>query len=489
MNICTPEQAGIATAHVRRFYQTLENYHLSTHSVILSRGDAIFSECYYAPFHKEFLHRMYSVSKTFVSVAIGFCEQDGLLSLDDPLMKFFPEYVGREGAAAPRSTVRDMLMMKTTVEGVINWFKMHPENRVDTYFAHTPEKLPGTHFKYDSSASYILGVIVERLTGKPFLAYLQEKVLNDIGFSKNAYCLKAPGGYSWGDSGVMCTARDLLLFARFVLNGGTFGGKRYLNEAYLKAATTMAVSDNDYGFVHHSGHGYGYQIWGAPRGCYAMLGMGNQIALCDPVHDFIFVINSDNQGHPHNYEMIFDALYDHIIGNLQQGPLAPDRAASDALDAWLSTRRLFALTGPAQSELAAKINDKTYVCGENPMGIKWFRVALEKTRGVFHYENAQGVKQMPFGFGYNEFAQFPQEGYADTVGNTYAPGNTYRAAFSADWPEPKRLRIRVQVIDKYFGNLAIVLGFCDENSVTLRMSKTAEDFLAEYNGVAIATAK
>ena len=97
MKYCTPEQAGISSAHVAAFVKRLEGYNLSTHSILMARGKDIFFECYYAPFHKDFKHRMYSVSKSFVSVAVGFCEQEGLLSLDDPMLKYFPAYAG-EGA-------------------------------------------------------------------------------------------------------------------------------------------------------------------------------------------------------------------------------------------------------------------------------------------------------------------------------------------------------------------------------------------------------
>ena len=45
MRICTPEEAGISSVHVRRFYEMLEGYHIPVHSVILARGDAVFSEC------------------------------------------------------------------------------------------------------------------------------------------------------------------------------------------------------------------------------------------------------------------------------------------------------------------------------------------------------------------------------------------------------------------------------------------------------------
>lgn len=483
MRKCTPEEAGIATADVRRFYETLEGYHISAHSIILARGERIFSECYYAPFDKDFKHRIYSSTKSFVAVAIGFCEQDGLLSLEDPIDKFFPDYVKSETAVRHGTTVRELLTMETTLTGY-DWFLPGVTDRVATYFERSPSKYAGTLFDYDSAGSFMLGVVVERLTGKPFLKYLQEKFLDEIGFSKDSYCLTTPGGYSWGDSGILCSARDLLLFARFLLNKGTFNGKRYLNEKFMRDATTMSVCNDCYGFVHHGTFGYGYQIWGMPRGCFTTLGMGSQIGFCDPTHDLVFVINADTQGNGHGYEQILDALYRNILDNMTEdgSPLAPSPKENAELDGWLSEKELFCLTGDTRSAFSDKINGVTFKTNENPMGIKWFRLEFDGNEGRFHYENGQGVKSMPFGFGHNVLAQFPEEGYSDLVGNLSSPGNTYRAAFSADWPEERKLRIRVQIIDKYFGNLGIVFGFKDEKSVSIRMVKTAEAFLNEYNG-------
>lgn len=481
MNYSSPEKMGISSRHVLAFYKELEQCCLSTHAVILSRGNNFFSECYYAPFHKDFKHRMYSTSKSFVSVAIGFCQQDGLLSLDDPLMKFFPEY--KEASGQHSATIRQMLQMKTTLHNSKGWFQAATDDRTRFYFEKAPQKDPDTLFAYDSAGSYMLGVVVEKVTGKPFLKYLQEKVLDDIGFSKDAYCLQCPGGHSWGDSGIMCTARDLWLFARFVLNKGVWNGKRYLNEEYLNEATKTSVATNAYGFydMHHN-HGYGYQFWGAPRGCFAAKGMGNQVALCDPAHDFIFVINSCNQGNTIAYEQIYRALYRNILDNLGD-PLPEDPAAKAELDAYLAQQKLFSLTGNRESPFARKLNGRVFQCAPSDTGIKWFRLDFAGDEGKLTYENAQGEKCMPFGLGHNVFAKFPQEGYSDMVGTVPAPGNLYDAAFSADWPEEKLLRIRVQIIDKYMGNLAILFGFRDENTVTVRMEKAAEAFLQEYTGL------
>lgn len=486
MNFCTPEQAGISSQHVLAFYQELEQQHLSTHAVILSRGDQIFSECYWAPFHKDFQHRMYSVTKSFVSIAIGFCEQDGLLSLDDPLEKFFPEYAG---GFHHSTTIREMLQMTTTLEKSGGWFTSGTADRAAYYFEMDAQKYPDTLFNYDSAGSFMLGTVVEKVTGKPFIEYLQEKVLDDIGFSQDAYCLKCPGGHSWADSGLMCTARDLWRFARFVLNKGTWNGKRYLNEAYITKATSVITPNNPFGFYnYHSVHGYGYQFWAAPDGCFAAKGMGIQLAFCDPAHDFIFIINSDNQGNDLKYEPIYRALYTHILPNLSE-PLPENTAEHQKLSDFLSNRKLFCLYKSTTSPMVCKLRGKTFTCDNNPMGIRWFRLDFADNEGSFTYENGQGEKVMPFGFGHNVFAKFPQEGYSDIIGTVPVPGHRYDAAFSADWPSENMLRVRVQIIDKYFGNLSILFGFRDENTVTVRMEKAAEDFLKEYKGLMNAYAK
>ena len=78
----TPEHAGIASDHVLKFIKTLDHYHMCTHSFIMARGMDIFAEGYYAPFTREFKHRIYSVSKSFVSIAIGLAAEDGPGSAD-----------------------------------------------------------------------------------------------------------------------------------------------------------------------------------------------------------------------------------------------------------------------------------------------------------------------------------------------------------------------------------------------------------------------
>ena len=117
------------------------------------------------------------------------------------------------------------------------------------------------------------------------------------------------------------------------------------------------------------------------------------------------------------------------------------------------------------------------------MGITKFRIDLSGDTGTLYYTNAQGDKELKFGFGHNEFQKFPQEGYSDMVGGNDCPGNLYDCAVSADWLEDRKLHLKVQVIDKYFGILDMAFSFKD-NRVTVLMEKTAENFFLEYCGYA-----
>lgn len=478
----TPEQAGISSRRVLEFFRTLERYHFCTHSVIMARGTDIFAEGYYTPFHRDFKHRMYSVSKSFVAVAIGLAAEDGLLSLDDKFITFFPEYVNGQTDEKLRSmTIRDMLVMETSLTDHVYWFTSGTEDRGEVYFRKPAKRVPGTTWEYDSPGAFMLGMIVEKLTGKPFLEYLKARFLLAGGFSADAYCLQCPGGYSFGDSGVMCTARDLLVFARFVMDGGVINGVRYMNEEFLREATKKQVSNDHDGMVAYDSYGYGYQIWKAPNDGFAFVGMGDQFAICDREKDFIFIINSDNQGHaPATRALLYHVLYESIVKHLGEG-LTEDDVARSQLEAHLSQLKLFSLRGNIGGTYASEIHGKKFVFEENPMGIRWVRFDLDGDRGVLTYENAQGVKKLPFGFGHNEFSKFPEEGYSNLIATLPEPGHRYDCAVSADWPEERKLRIKVQIIDKYFGNLSMEFGFKGDE-VGVYMQKNAEAFLEEYQG-------
>ncbi|MBR2883816.1 MAG: serine hydrolase [Clostridia bacterium] len=485
MKYITPESAGVKSENIEKYIEILKEQRLATHNIIMAKGDSIFFEKYWAPFHKDFLHRMYSVSKSFVAIAIGFLEQDGLISLDDKIIKYFPEESKNQTDENMRNqTIRHMLMM-ATAKPTRDWFSAKPKDRVKFYFENDREESrpSGTIFDYDSEGSFVLGALAERITGKPFMEYLREKLFSKIGVSEDAYCLKCPGGHSWGDSAVLCKPTDLLKVALFVMRKGNWNGEQILSEEYLSDAAATQIFNNYWDTNAFNAQGYGYKFWKTYDDAFFFNGMGCQFAVCVPQKDMILIYNGDNQGKENVRQCIVADFMRLIVNASSENSIEENPQALKSLEEKTSDLMLIATDGERKSDFEEEINGVTYVLDKNPMGITRFRLVFEENGGKFEYTNAQGNKVITFGRCENAFSPFPQEGYADEIGTVQTKDMYYNCAASASWVEKKKIYIKVQIIDKYFGNMGITIGFRD-NVCGIYMNKIAEDFLNEYAGFA-----
>ncbi len=486
MNYSIPEKQGIKSEWIKEYIEVLEKENLATHNLIIMRNDQIIFEHYWEPFNKDFLHRMYSVSKSFVALAIGFLEQEGKISLDDPIIKYFPEELKDNYDENVRNqTIRHMLMMATAKQ-CWGWFGARPDDRVAHYFKNNKTSRPaGTIFSYDSSGSFVLCALVERVTGKSFMEYSREKYLDKIGFSKEAYMLKCPGGHSWGDSALICKPVDLLKAAMFCMHKGKWNGEQLLNEEFVVAATSKQIANDEKGTGDHDKQGYGYQFWRTYDNSYFFNGMGGQYAICVPDKNIIMVYNANNFEKVHSKNIVFNNFFDMIVRRAEEC-VFDDESGYDSLCEYVKTLKLITAKGKINTEIASKINGVTYKMDENPMGITKIKISFNGNKGVLSYTNEQGDKELTFGMCENEYSLFPQAGYSDEIGGQ--PGNRlYKCAVSAAWVSDYQLLIKVHINDIYFGVLNISIGFVD-NKIGVYMVKEAEDFLDEYHGFAGGTA-
>lgn len=485
MEMKTPESMGLSSAVIERYLRSLDADHLATHDVIIARGDSILFETYIPPFRGEDTHRMYSVTKSFVSLAVGFALDEGLLSLDDPMDKYFhQELEGQTDEYLRYQTVRQMLMM-STAKPCQNWFAARTDDRVRYYFQNPlPSRVPGEKFDYDSTGTFVIGALIERLTGKKLAVYLREKLFDKIGVSEKAHFLTCPGGHTWGDSAALMLPRDLLLIARFVLNGGSWNGEQLISAGYIKDATSTLI-ENDTGKGMISDQGYGYYIWKSFGNEFFFYGMGCQFALCIPDKDLILIYNGDNQGRDSEaMKTILHGFRDIVASAVTDSALPEDPAAAKSLADYAASMKLMAAWETCTPTVKEKMLGCTYALDENPMGMKSFCFTEENGVLHWHYVNAQGEKDLAFGMNENVLGLFPQTGYSTFVGSQ--PGHRlYRCAVSGAWCAEDTLRIKVQVIDDYFGNFDAYFRFSpDGEQVEITMKKTAEDFFDEYSGEA-----
>ena len=236
----TPTSCGVSYENINRFLDTIEKRRVMLHGFTLLRGDKIFAEGYYAPFHKDFLHRMYSTSKTYTSMAIGALIGEGKISLDDPVSKFFPDKLPENlHPYIAETTIRHLLMMATPFDRE-TYGRFVPDWEY-SFFNKPPQVRPGQRFIYDTCGTYMMDCIVERVTGKPFLEYLKDVALREIGFSEDAWCIQSPDHRSWGGSGVIATLRDTVRLATLVKNRGVAHGKQLLPADFIDEATSNLI--------------------------------------------------------------------------------------------------------------------------------------------------------------------------------------------------------------------------------------------------------
>ena len=484
----TPEELGVSSEWILNIFNRLEKRKFLSHSVVVIRDASVIAEGYYAPFARDDRHRMYSTSKTFVATAIGMLIKEGRISLDDRIVKFFPEYLPDPlPAYLAETTIRDLLVMATPHAKVSYSFDRY--DWVESFFKLMPARPSGTYFNYDTAGSFLLDVIVERLTGMPFIDYLYEVLLKYTGFTPDVRCVKSPDGYSWGGSGVLCTTLDLARLAQIYLDGGKVHGEQLLPKDYAEAAVSRQIDNNTTGHLDLAhGHGYGYQIWCIADGCYAFLGMGGQLAMVCPRHRLIMATTSDEQGNATAYHYLFELFFRELVEPLDASgtkmPLPENAEAHARLKKKLASLSChLPLIGERSSPHETEYLDKTYRFDKNPLGIEWLRVERRADGAALRFFARGEEKEILFGLGEYKIAPFPETGY-DGEAILKPMGRGYRTMSAALWTEERKLVVRSYLIDDYFGNMATTLSF-KGNTLTVLMTKTAEHFLNEYQGMAV----
>lgn len=484
LEFATPEEVGIPSSAISDFIDDIQESGLMTHSFMVIRHGKVCAECYCPPFKVNELHRMYSTSKSFASMALGILVGEGKVKLSDSLAGYFPEYCPENMPQwVKETTIRDALMMSTA--NTKYHYAMTDPNFVSHMFNVDAEHPSGTIFNYNTNATNAITAIVEKLTGMPLLEFLKERALREIGFSEEAKCVEMPQGGSWCGSGVLCSTRDLARFALLVYNDGFANGKQLLPKEYVTQAKSKQIDNNMTGnldFAH--GYGYGYQVWRVFKNGYAFLGMGGQYALSFPDYDLIFCCTGDIQGSFTAYAQSIPFYYNVMkqVKKFDKTDSLPENPVAKAeLDEKIKNFKApLTIFGEKTSPMADKINGVEFKTSENPMGISSFNITFNGNGGILHLNTSRGLKEIPFNMGEYLISEWPETHYSGKrIGVPLGRG--YRSMSAALWTEEHKLGIRSYVIDEYFGNLYTVISF-KGNTATLSMKKAAEAFLEEYQG-------
>ena len=313
-----PQDAGIDPDKIKKVLERLDKRNIPMHSLLILKDGRLVFEKYYAPYEKDTLHRMFSISKSFTAAAIALLTMEGKIRLDDPICDYFPEYVTADTHPYIKMmTIRNMLQMRTCHASTTYKVNMK-DDWVKSFFIVPPTHKPGTVFHYDTSSAHVLCALVEKLSGTDMLSYMKERMLKYVDFSADSYMVKDPFGVSIGGSGLMATPMDVLKFlyilskkGRIVCNDGE--ERSLLPEEFVKEATSNISDTFVTGPVPSEMQGYGMQIWQNEKGGFVLYGMGGQLGISLPDRKLLIMTTADTQGIAGGNQVIYDAIYENLL--------------------------------------------------------------------------------------------------------------------------------------------------------------------------------
>mgnify|MGYP004555166533 CR=1 FL=1 len=286
--------------------------------------------------------QMWSVTKTFTSMAVGIAVGEGKLSLSEKVAPMFPDEVAEaeksmtdaQKANLEALTVRHLLIMANghkkdpTVEyakeylkkdplgslkyihnewvDVSGLLKKHGSTLPELFFEYPFDAVPGERFCYDSFSSCLLSEIITKKTGETMADYLYTRMFKPLGLDKPEW--EDINGVTAGGWGLHLSTGEMLTFGRLLLEGGKWNGRQIIPEDYLKDAVKDQIKDRmNYG-QDYATTGYGYQMRTRSDGSlYMAVGLFGQYIVVIPGKKAVIAMTS---------AMPFDA--DNILKDLSK---------------------------------------------------------------------------------------------------------------------------------------------------------------------------
>ena len=324
----TPEAQGISSQAVLDFVQAVDQKINTLHSFMVVRHGCVIASGWWAPEAADKPHILMSVSKSFTSTAVGLATADGKLSLDDPVLKFFPEDAPADPSDHLKAlTVRDLLTMTGGHDTEPKSGSGGPT--VKQFLAHPFVHQPGTHFQYNTMGTYTLSAIVTKVTGQTVLDFLQPRLFDPLGIEHPEWD-RSSEGYSLGGYGLKLRTEDIARFGQLLLQKGEWHGKQLVPPEWIAQATSRQVSNEQ---EDHSKigpdwvQGYGFQFWRCRHNAYRADGAGGQFCVVMPEQDAVVAITAQTG----NMQGELDAIWDHLLPAFQTAALPEDPAALEKL--------------------------------------------------------------------------------------------------------------------------------------------------------------
>jgi CubicO group peptidase (beta-lactamase class C family) len=309
----TPPESGMSSRAVTALLDRLEAQSVECHSIMVVRHGHVVAEGWWAPYSAGRPHLLYSVTKSFTSVAVGLAIADRLLSLDDRVVDVLPDHVPAGiSEQGRRLTVHHLLSMTTghRTDSLAEAWQLEPDDLVKGFLRTPFPEAEGTRHAYDNATTYVLARMVERVTGRGLAELLDDRLFKPMGVD-HAEWDRVASGAVFGFQGLHLTTEAVAAFGELLLRGGRWGDRQLVPRDWVQLATRRHIEtlqkedgsgDADYLC------GYGYQFWMSRHGYHADGAFGQECVVV-PSHDLVVAVTAATT----RAQAIFDAIWECLL--------------------------------------------------------------------------------------------------------------------------------------------------------------------------------
>ncbi|MFF1820849.1 serine hydrolase domain-containing protein [Kribbella sp. NPDC058245] len=292
----TPSAVGMSSRSIIALLDQLEAESVELHSLMVVRHGHVVAEGWWAPYSAERPHLLYSLTKSFTSIAVGLAIDDGVLSLDDRVVDVLPDHVPDDvSEQGRRITVHHLLSMTVghAEDSLGPAWELEPDDLVKGFLRVPFAEPEGSRHIYDNATTFILARMVERVTGRGLPEFLDERLFRPMGI-EHAEWDRVASGLAFGFHGLHLTTEAVAAFGELLLRGGRWGDRRLVPRDWVELATSRHIETlpvEDAWATADFLCGYGYQFWRSRHGYFGNGAFGQQCIVV-PEHELVIAVTS-----------------------------------------------------------------------------------------------------------------------------------------------------------------------------------------------------
>lgn len=468
----TPEAEGVSSSRIIDFLNAIDTGRVELHSFMFIRHGKVIAEGWWKPYGSDYKHIMFSASKTFTATAVGLAVSENRLKITDKVVSFFhyslPDSISDY---MKELTVQNLLTMSVGQDPE-PWVMGTDGDWISTFLKAAPVHKPGTVFKYNNAATFMLSAIVQQVTGQTVFDYLQTRIFGPLAIHGIDWDLN-PQGISLGMIGLRLRTEDMGKFGQLLLQNGVWNGRQLIPKDWIREATSFKIESNDQGNKNSKdlndwAQGYCYQMWRGRNNTVRLDGMAGQFVILIPDKDAVVVLTANAKNTQDELNLVHNYLIPAIKSDkalpVEPGLNSELQKRQQALNLKPSTA-----AGLPKSELESKISGKEFDLGKNSYNIQSVYFSFSGEECSFAIKRDDNISIVKCGMNSWKMSNLksssllasPRAVSKSIDANYKILQPVIKSAASYVWTDKNTLELTARFIEESLGSETIVCKFSD----------------------------